>query len=226
LESPSEEVDKLFASLEGVLADGQDIEMLRFEELRKLWMIQDKDLPDKTTLNRIASDIDHFMDKALISAGKLTVAELHHAQQLALCNQVASHMAAIMKLGIPNSIISGSFRSAVAIFDIRERYIYRDWQSAIGDLMLKEIDNASRRFDVIGFGEFEERFTSASKNAAGTDKTWFSRLEDLIRDVDINKSGIFDARREQIIGLYAATKSIYDALTEKLREHRRHQSQE
>jgi hypothetical protein len=224
LTKSSNEFDKLFSSFESSLADGHHIEDLRFQELVKLWSIPARSMPSVQIQHRIASEVDLFMDQSMIAAGKLSVAALHHTQQISLCKKIASHIAGQLSVSIPDTIVMAELKRAVAFLDIKELYIYRDWQSAIGDLMLKEIDKAPRRFDVIGYGEFEARYMAAKGGQDGTDKIWFDRLEGLIHDLDMRVTGIFDARREQINNMYKDIVLLSQSFKDLLDKHREFQN--
>ena len=82
--------------------------------------------------------------------------------------------------------------------------------------MLHEITNASRRFDVIGYGEFERRYMAAKCTAGNSDKPWFDRLEGLVYGLDMKLGDIFDARREQIKKLSKAIDKLNDTLSNSL----------
>ncbi len=217
-DSSSSDVEKAIAAVEGALADGQHIEAQRFQELVKLWSIPADRLPDPATQKRIAAELDVVPDEILASANKLSVSELHHTQQLALCKKCAALVAERLKVDIPEALVTAEVKRAIIYLDIQEAYIYRDWQAAIGDLMLREISNASRRFDVIGFGEFETRYTAAKAATASTDKSWFDRLESLVFGLDMRVAGIFDARREQVRKLQQTANELKDILAKKLEE--------
>lgn len=213
--SPSE-IEQLIGAVEGALADGQHVEAQRFQELVRLWCVPTNRLPDLETQNRIASELDMLPDEPLAAANKLSVAELHHTQQLALCKKCANLIVTRLKVDIPESIVVAEVKKAIAYLDIKEAYIYRDWQAAIGDLMLQSVTGAARRFDVIGFGEFEARYLAAKATTTGPDKLWFDRLESLLHGLDMQYEGIFDARREQVRKLSKAITDLKVALEKRL----------
>jgi len=216
----------LINDAEASLADGQHVEALRFQELVKLWSVPADRLPDLLTQGKIAAELDHLPDGVLAEANKATVSELHHTQKLALCRKCAALIAERLKVHIPDSIVEAEVKRAIAYLDIMEAYIYRDWQVAIGDLMIQPAINAARRFDVIGFGEFEERYVAAQSvdvsevavGALASDRRWFSRLESLIHGLDMSQAGIFDARREQVSNLYKAADALKASLEKSLKE--------
>jgi hypothetical protein len=50
-------------------------------------------------------------------------------------------------------LINKTILKAYGIFTIKETWFYRDWQIALGDIMIEQVSGSSRRFDIIGFGE-------------------------------------------------------------------------
>ncbi|MGC1586005.1 MAG: hypothetical protein WA791_09905, partial [Rhodomicrobium sp.] len=99
---------------------------------------------------------------------------------------------------------------------IKEAYIYRDWQAAIGDLMITGVTAGPRRFDVIGYGVFETRYLDSQSIEPGVgDRRWFDRLESLFHDLDMSKTGLFDARRQQVENPRQACSELEKQLTEK-----------
>ena len=68
--------------------------------------------------------------------------------------------------------------------DITEEWLNRDYQAGIGDMMICETSGGARRFDVIGYGEFEELTKSGQENT----KKWMHRLQAIFRDLDTSAS--------------------------------------
>lgn len=219
-DSSSSDVEKAIAFVEGALADGQHIEAQRFQELVRIWGVQTDRIPDIATQERIAAELDVVPDEILASANKLSISELHHSQQLALCKKCAALIAARLNVEIPENVVAAEVKRAIIFLDIKEAYIYRDWQAALGDLMLTAIPSASRRFDVIGFGEFEARYMAAKASPTSTDKIWFDRLESLVFGLDMRVAGIFDARREQVRKLQRTANELKNILAKRLEEGR------
>jgi len=87
-----------------------------------------------------------------------------------------------------------------------ETWIYRDWQNATGDLMLKSLENSLRRYDLIGYGEFEELFYSENK--------WLLRLKRLFDNLNVEIDDRFDARVGQLKRLYKASIAILIAFNQ------------
>lgn len=116
------------------------------------------------------------------------------AEFSATCADILRREAAVE---IPAEIVAATVVRAAAIFGIKEAYLYRDWQSATGDMMLIEDQVGARHFAVMGFGRFEDLYLAArsSSRKRSIELRWFDRLERIVHDVDMAQSGMFDARR-------------------------------
>ena len=82
-------------------------------------------------------------------------------------------------------------------------WIYRDWQSAIGDVMLKEIKGATRRYDVIGFAEFQ---------SIHEDNEWLKKVDGLFSSLDVSVDDRFDTRVQQLKQVFASCVEIINVL--------------
>jgi hypothetical protein len=102
------------------------------------------------------------------------------------------------------------------IFGIKEAYIYRDWQAAIGDLMIRQDKDRTRHFAVHGFGTFEDMILEGRKDKQSNVARWFDRLEGLLHDLDMAREGTFDARREQLRKLYKCCIKLETGLQERI----------
>src|SRR5439155_13526996 len=96
-------------------------------------------------------------------------------------------------------LINKKILKAYDIFTIKETWFYRDWQIALGDIMIEQVSGSSRRFDIIGFGEFESIWSSQDKSK----KVWLSRLNGIMDDLDVFL--IDDCRVAQLQKIFEAT---------------------
>jgi hypothetical protein len=78
-------------------------------------------------------------------------------------------------------------------FAIREAWLYRDWQAAIGDLMLIESSTHDPRFSVIGYRTFEAMYRNQGEN-----KLLLERLARVTEDLDVRGDPRLDARIDQL----------------------------
>ncbi|HEX4143406.1 MAG TPA: hypothetical protein VHY91_07635 [Pirellulales bacterium] len=220
-DSAQSDVERAIAAVESALADGQHVEAQRLQELVKLWSVPADRVSDLAAQRRIAAELDVLHRDFLANADKRSLSELDDAQQITVCKRCAALIAERLKVAIPEHLVSAEVKRAVIYLDIKEAYIYRDWQAAIGDLMLTAISNASRRFDVIGYGDFEARYLAARELPSSTDRLWLDRLESLVLGLDMRVAGIFDARREQVRRLQQAAIALKDILAKRLEDRKR-----
>ncbi len=106
-------------------------------------------------------------------------------------------------------ILQQSSAQVVKIIDIKEAWIYREWQNAIGDLMLRPVERPDRRFEVISFGEFE----CMCSNPTGEQKKWISRLSAVFDGIDLSRKDPYDYRPVQLNELLRATDSLALAIS-------------
>ena len=75
--------------------------------------------------------------------------------------------------------------------------------------MLNEIDNSHRKFDVIGFGEFEYMSTIGPND----DNRWIERVKSVFENLDTTGSDKYDERYNQLRSTFLATAQLFLALT-------------
>lgn len=207
------------SKISSALADGQHIEEQRLAELMHLWRIPDSALKSKQIRAQIASEIDGIRQAIMDQEEILDVSDLTDAQKRALGSRCAEALSTLGNVEVSDRLIEATLEQMLAVMGIKEAYIYRDWQSAIGDMMISQVSNGPRRFEVTGFGDFENRYLqSKGKEAEQFDQRWFDRLETLFHDLDMSKVGMFDARREQINRLYRELLALEAHLEQKRAE--------
>jgi len=197
-------IDKFEASL----ADGPDVETRRLTELCALWGLQPPTNQNK--LSSIAVDLETAIDDCMQVIGIDEIGLMTDPQKSILVDCAAKAITGTLKLqNIQPAILQESLSRAIQIIDIKEAWIYRDWQSAIGDLMLKPLEGVERRFDVIGFNEFESMCTNGTEEQ----KKWISRLSAVFDDIDLSKQDPYDHRPNQLKAMLYATASLIKALS-------------
>jgi len=205
---------QLIADLEGALADGTHVEMQRLDELSNLWRVRSV---DESAKSHIANLIDAELAQYLARKGMLGARDLSTEEQIELAEGCAEIVRQLASVDIPTALVIATASQASIIFGIKEAYIYRDWQAAIGDLMLAEDKIGVRHFGVIGFGAFEDMFLDAEQKKERTGLArWFDRLEALVHDLDMTHESIFDARRDQLCKIYQCCKNLEAALDERM----------
>jgi hypothetical protein len=199
--------------LEAALADGTHVELQRLAELSALWELPAID-PDMK--GHIANLIDGERAEFLARQGTLSFRDLHEADQTELAARCADIIRRQAGVEIDPARIAAVANRAADTFGIKEAYIYRDWQAAIGDLMLQEEMGRARHFSVIGFGVFEDILIEAQKKQRSNAMRWFNRLESIIHDLDMTREDTFDARREQLRKLYQCCEKLECSLVERI----------
>jgi hypothetical protein len=198
-------------SLEGALADGAHVETQRVRSASNLWNIP---LPkEEKELSRIAVKVEQIIKSVgpTSGAGQDLLINLDEESQTELCQSIANYLcdqAAIDHLS--PEIVSETRARAVRSLSIREAWLYRDFQSGIGDTMTREISGAARRFDVIGFKEFEALLYSDEDET----KRWIARLVRVFDRLDISGADRFDARVQMLEMTFLATIDLLVALAE------------
>lgn len=198
---------------ETALADGAHVELQRLDELMITWRVKFSDVDKKS---RVASLIDGERAEYLAAKGVLSPRDLSDCDQIDLAQRCAEIIRREIQLDIPSDLVIATAKQTAVIFGIKEAYIYRDWQAAIGDLMLQQEKIGSRHFSVLGFGTFEDMIIEVRKNPQSNHARWFDRLERLIHDLDMNREGMFDARREQLRQLYQCCIKLETGLEERV----------
>ena len=201
------------SELEKALADGTHVELQRLDELSKLWQVPQID-PYKQEL--IASLIDG--ERAAFLAGKQVLGsrDLSESDQIELAERCATIVRREANVEIPPELVAATVKQSAGTFGIKEAYIYRDWQAAIGDLVLQEDKRGARHFSVLGFGGFEDMVLEARSNDQSHVARWFDRMERLIHDLDMADESSFDARREQLRKLYQCCIKLEAGLEERI----------
>lgn len=197
-----DQADSFIDSIASALADGQHIEELRLDELANLWRIPSDRLADKRLRTSVGSEIDGVILTYVDDRSILSAADLESQKKQEVVRKCADAIRSACRVEIPNGLVDATVQQASTILGIREAYIYRDWQSAIGDMMIVEISGGVRRFEVLGFAAFEEKYhQSRSLTSDQYERRWFDRIEMLFHDLDMKVSGIFDARRDPLRAL-------------------------
>ncbi|WPZ34524.1 hypothetical protein T8K17_25285 [Thalassobaculum sp. OXR-137] len=213
----ADEAGKVIGGIEVALADGQHVEQQRLEELASLWKVAPHLLSDSACTASLATEIDAARREFLREKDRLSPSDLEPADQFGLALRCANLIGNITKSDIPEGLVRATTEEATVYLGIKEAYIYRDWQCAIGDMMISTSGIGGRRFDVMGYRDFEERYLAAAAQDGDTpDKRWFGRLDAIFHDLDMQKSGIFDARREQVRKLYSSCNGLQEYLDRKL----------
>jgi hypothetical protein len=201
-------IEEAISRFEHALADGPAVAIERFEKLCALWGLE---VPsDGEVCSSVAVDLEIAIDEYFQNLEIDEVTLLSDPQKLELASCAAGAITASLKLQhVPQGIIGQSWARAAQIVDFKEAWIYRDWQGAIGDLMLHPIDGAERRFEVVGFSEFE----SMCMDGTDVQRKWILRLSAVFDGIDLSWKDPYDHRPSQLGAVLQATASLTLALS-------------
>jgi hypothetical protein len=202
-------VDEAIATIERALADGPAVEIERARKLCELWHLP---IPaEEGKLSSIAVEVEAAIDEFMQAERVSEISVLDDERTLNLVRVAASVLSDGLQVSTPpDKILDETVSRAAQILDIKEAWIYRDWQAAIGDLMIRSVENADRRFEVIGFSEFESMYHCGTEEQ----KKWMVRLGSVFDGIDVSKLDPFDYRRRQISSLLRACARLTLALAE------------
>lgn len=191
-----------FVEFEMALADGPHVEVHIVEHLCRLWSL---DVPaDTGMLGSIATKCNGLRNKAIATAGSSDVTsfgELAPDVRLSSQQQIAEMLSRALRVQGPHaSVMRETQDRATHILSPRQAWIYRDWQKAIGDSMLQPLDKAQRRFEVIGYHEFEARHVAGDR--------WLKELEAIVSDLNFDVEDPQDFRPLQIRRVLNATADL------------------
>lgn len=191
--------DALFR-FENCLADGQDIEHSRIVALGKLFKINITTLLD-TQASKVGIAIDDLIQTHCFNNNASLALNLSEQQKFILIKETLEIITRQVGISsIDDDLIQNNIAAAIKELSITEVYIYRDWQSAIGDLMIKPNTGEYRKHDIIGYKEFENICT----NGTDEQKLWLRRIERFISNLDMAADIKYDRRIGQIRNLYVA----------------------
>ncbi len=204
--SGNREIEKAFNSFQVALADGQNMELSILIELAKCWNI-DIDSISNEEQAKLAVQMENEVYN-VIKDNKITLANnLSEPDQISLLEILSNKICEKVNCPpIPQNVIVENKNKAINEISRIENWVYRDWQNAIGDLMLKEINNSPRMFDVIGYGEFNELLSGDNK--------WLNRVYALFENLNVEIDDRFDARVGQLKRVYKSVVEILSAFNE------------
>ena len=205
-------IHKAIDDFENALADGNHQERQKIKRLHELWHLgspgNDSFIPE---LDSLATQVDNLICDCLVEWEVEDISRINEAQRRKLCKNVADCLCSHLKTNsIADQSLERSWPDAFAILAIRQAWIYRDWQCAIGDIMILKSESGSRMFEVIGYGSFEESYSSSDQKYQKA----MRRLFDIFDELDLSIEDRFDARPNQLRAVAKATAKLILAIDE------------
>lgn len=185
--------------LESALAEGGHIERDKATALAELWCIEG------IASDTAGRDIDAVVDRCRHANGVASVADLDDEHRILLLRDVAD--ALIMRIEharVTPETLAASSDEAIAALSIKQAWIYRDWQDAIGDWMLRENVAGARRFDVMSYRSFSD----IEREPTNGDAAWLELLRGLTDGLELGGDERKDARIAQLRGVFEAVANL------------------
>ena len=193
--SKLEALHRAIAELEKALADGDHVEGQRLRAVSDLWGIPTPTEAEEASKRAVA--IEHALKHSSIptEGDYFSLLQADRSTQERVCRDIADYLANEAGTAtVPPEVLRETLARAAQALSTREAWLYRDFQSGIGDLMIEIIHDAGRRFDVIGFKGFEQLLQSEDKET----KRWVARLFRVFDELDIAAASPFDARLQML----------------------------
>lgn len=214
----------LMAALEnvsGALADGPALEFSRAARLCEVWGLPRFSSDEGSGLNEANHQLAHdsiAFDGALrknlpgveVEDAHVLIAAMmkkNREELLDLFRRLAFELARIRGVEPPSpSRVLESIEDTARALAYREAHIYREWQRAIGDVMIRsaDVDSPSQAASILTYSEFDAQVTTGSSRAA----PWIRRLMDLFDGVEIDSAGEHDSRPRQLRRLAEANAEL------------------
>ncbi len=198
----SEKINKAIHAFEGALADGPHVEIYIAKTICNLWSL---DLPnDPRREKHIAAKCEAAIHE-LLSSHNLDdindIRNLNSDAKVHASRKIANIITDSIGRGpLSDSVVNETKERVVEILSVKMAWIYRDWQRAIGDLMICETNGKTRRFDVIGYAKFEDLYDEGNK--------WVTRLTKVFRGVNFDSNDPTDFRVDQIRSIAKANAEL------------------
>lgn len=187
-------IEKAILDFQNSLADGQHMEMSIFLDLSNLWGFDIQKLPNSEKA-KIAIKLENELYSFSDSKELQNIKTLSMKNQIKLLNSLAlviTDSVGSKKLG--KSVIMANRDNAINMIVRQEAWIYRDWQSAIGDMMLIPVEQSSNKFTVMGYGQFENLFSEGN--------IWIKRIKTLFTNLNVDADSAYDGRIDQLKNVF------------------------
>jgi hypothetical protein len=196
-------VQEAFNRFQKNLADGSHVEVSILDELIRLFNLK----PISLTYNEkvlIGVELEKTVFTYIPDSIKKNTSLLEENKQIDMLEEILNYICRkTYQTNIKLEIIKEKRASAINEISREFCWIYRDWQSAIGDVMLKEIQGANRRYDVLGFAEFQCIHES---------NEWLKKVDGLFSSLDVSVDDRFDTRVQQLKQVFGSTVEIINVL--------------
>jgi hypothetical protein len=191
-----EKIQAAISEFQRILADGSHVEVSILGDLAQLYNVAIGSLTESKRAS-IGVELENIIFRYIPDNVKRNVVNLPQEKQSEMLKQIMDYVCTTTNQRIvPQNIIDEKKISAIHEIAREFCWIYRDWQAAIGEEMITKIQGANRRYDVIGFPEFEFKHNNSN---------WIKKTDGLFADLDVSVDDRFDSRVKQL-------KQVYESL--------------
>lgn len=198
-------IENALDQFEKSLADGQHVEQSVLEQVSLIFNLNIRQIGDRQR-KKIAIEVENKINAACFICSVDVAEQIPKEKKIELAKDVCDLICQGIGCDqIEENRILDNLTTAIKEMSRVEAFIYRDWQSAIGDLMLKKADKESnKKFDIIGYREFEAYYFSDDEEI----QKWIKRVKKLFYNLDTSVENRFDDRVSQIRKIYDAAFDI------------------
>lgn len=214
LRSTNQEIEKSIDKLEKALAEGPHIEDRRAKEIAQAISAKFTKPFTNSDWTRLSIRIENTLRSKLGAAKVNSAHELNTSDQNELIETVIGDISPHAQLDQSKATTPDKRDELIRILGIKEAWIFRDWQQAIGDFMIRDNSRGQRAFDVIGYGEFIGTARKSLNDREDRDHCWIRNLYNLFDDLNPTALDIFDARQNQIRSTLSALQEMNDTINQ------------
>lgn len=207
------EIDRSLKAFQSALSENKQINGSLIQFLCQQWELS-CETAEPDDMSRWEEKIDSMVWKALDQREENTLHEIHEEPfQLALINEVAEFLAKVLEHEpVSVELLNSNKSKAYGALGQKEAWIFRDWQFAIGDMMIRENNSefSPRRLEVIGYREFEDLFLKLENDPRHN--RWIERVDRLFRNLNLSSDDRIDARPQQLKNILSSLVNLLQIL--------------
>jgi hypothetical protein len=207
--SNKNEFDKIEESIknfQSALADGQQTEILILKKVTQILGLDISKL-NPGEKEKLAINLEDVLYNNLASKNALSSSELSDEEQLLLLKSISEKLCEKLNCSkLSDEIIKESKHKLIREISIVEAYIYRDWQNAIGEIFITKSNSGLRKYEVLGYREFDNIISNKNDNYK-----WIEKVEKLFININIEIDDSYDSRVKQIKKIYSSCIDLIDA---------------
>ncbi len=194
--------------IQNTLADGKYLEQLIVKDLCELWEVDFQQFEGREK-EQLGIEVENLVKQHLYKGQVLQATDLEFSAQNALLEEItALFFVSPKSIIVHQEKITAHHETAIKMLARKQAWLYFDWQIGLGDFMVEEVERASNRFEVMGYGTFEDFYWEGSKSA----QRWIQRVEKLFKNLNIKEKECFDARIRHLKNVYQSMVHLLEVL--------------